>query len=597
MILSLPRRHLWLVLVLFWVGAGSLYLWATFERKAHLNLSAAAGGQMPYLLYARGQAQEGIGHYFGDRNRMPLYPALVSLLDDGDWERFYERSVWFTIAVSVVVLLGVGLVAYRLLSPGGATVLLLSAAFCVFLRQASFAQPELLYYGLLFGLWLTLCRLLRRPDWRWAALAGVLAGLAYLTKASALVVLPAYMLVALGQAGLALGQRRAAPTDHYPSVRAAGLSLLIVAALFTLVVYPYVSANKARFGHYFYNVNSTFFMWCDDWVEARDFAERYHLEAGYPQAPAEQLPSAGRYWRTHTVGQVWSRLSYGLGRLAVMVFGGPFGYGKYAVVVLALAALLAVRPGRSWGLLRAGYGAAALFSLLLFVGYLLVYAWYVPIGYGDRFVASLFLPVMFSALWLVERLSAGTDPIPLGRWRSGPVQLVNGVLIALLLLETGLTVGSSLRVPTPEFVTFYYNESRALQRSGNLPEAIRGFEGVIRLDPEVAPAHRDLGMIQLQAGRWDKAVSSFESALRARPDDADLYNSLGSALVQAGRARDALAAFQRAVALAPDFAPAWFNLGGTYCQLGAYAQARQAHARLQQLDPERARQLAELIEP
>ena len=374
-------------------------------------------------------------------------------------------------------------------------------------------------------------------------------------------------------------------------------TLLLVLALFALVVFPYISASHDRFGRYFYNVNSTFFMWCDDWAEASNLAERYDLQAGFPDAPVEQLPGPARYWRTHTIGQIGSRLSYGLGRLAVMVFGGPFGYGKYAVVVLALSVLLAVRPARSWGLLRAGYGAVALFSLLLWLGYLLVYAWYVPVAYGDRFVASLFLPVMFSALWLAERLGTGTEPIQLGRWRSGPVQLVNVALIVLLSLETGLTVGTTLREPTPEFVTFYYNEAHALQRGGNLPEAIRGLQGVIQLDPSFAAAQRDLGMIHLQAGRWDQAITHLESALHERPDDADLHNSLGSALVQAGRARAALPFFRRAVELAPDFAPAWFNLGGTYCRLGAYEQAREVHARLQQLDPRRAGQLAELIGP
>lgn len=583
--------------MLFWIGAGSLYLWAAAERKECLNLSAAAGGQMPYLLYARGMAEQGVTHYFGDRNRMPLYPATLAWLDPGNWESFVERSVWCTIIISAVVLLGVGVAAYCLLPGGAATVLLLAAAFCTFVRQASFVQPELLYYGLFFALWLTLCRVLRRPDPRWAALAGLLAGLAYLTKASALPALLAYAVVALGQVGLAFRRQRAAPNAHQPRPRAVALSLLIVLALFAVLVYPYVSASNTRFGRYFYNVNSTFFMWCDNWAEACDFAERYDLQAGYPDAPAEQVPSPERYWRTHSGGQMLDRLSYGLGRLAAMVFGGPFGYGKYAVVVLALSVLLAVRPGRAWGLVRLGYGAVVVFALLLGVGYLLVYAWYVPIGYGDRFVASLFLPVMFSALWWAERLSAGTEPIKLGKWRSSPAGLVNGALIGLLLLETGLTVSTTLCQPTPEFVTFYYNESRALQRGGNLPEAIKGLQGVIQLDPQFAPAQRDLGMIHLQAGRWDQAISSFESALRARPGDADLHNSLGSALVQAGRPGAALPAFQRAVELAPDFAPAWFNLGGTYCQLGAFEQARLVHARLQQLDPERARQLAELIAP
>ena len=41
----------------FWIVAAAAYLAAAARQKAHLNLSATAGGQYPYLVYAEGLAE------------------------------------------------------------------------------------------------------------------------------------------------------------------------------------------------------------------------------------------------------------------------------------------------------------------------------------------------------------------------------------------------------------------------------------------------------------------------------------------------------------------------------------------------------------
>ena len=70
--------------LLFWLLAAGLYVAAGARQSARLNLSAAAGGQYPYLKYAEGIARDGPGAYFGDRNRMPLVPALLSMVFFGN---------------------------------------------------------------------------------------------------------------------------------------------------------------------------------------------------------------------------------------------------------------------------------------------------------------------------------------------------------------------------------------------------------------------------------------------------------------------------------------------------------------------------------
>ena len=44
--------------------------------------------------------------------------------------------------------------------------------------------------------------------------------------------------------------------------------LLLVVATFLAVVFPYIQTSKRIYGQYFYNMNSTFVMWCDSRPEA-----------------------------------------------------------------------------------------------------------------------------------------------------------------------------------------------------------------------------------------------------------------------------------------------------------------------------------------
>ena len=55
------------------------------------------------------------------------------------------------------------------------------------------------------------------------------------------------------------------------------------------------------------------------------------------------------------------------------------------------------------------------------------------------------------------------------------------------------------------------------------------------------------------------AAARFEAALKIRPDWAEAHNNLGIALASQGRIAEALTHFERAVQLKPDFADARAN--------------------------------------
>ena len=585
-------------LALVWLVAGSVYVWGGWQQKERLNLSAAAGGQYPYLTYAKRIADAGLAEVYGDRNRMPLYPLLLSVIGDKDWDAFVERSGWFAIASSAAALAAVGFIAYWTLPIWPATVLALTATVCVFIFSASFVQAELLYYVLLFGSWLVFCRVIHRPNAWWAMVGGIAAGLAYFTKASASPILVAFA-VPMCVKAIALSRRPRhallVDVDGYGPQRC--LPPLVSAALaglmFLAVVYPYVSNNKTHFGRYFYNVNSTFFTWCDSWSEAKAFADKYDLSEQYPEAPPEEIPSPLNYWRTHTLRHMAHRMWYGVRTLWSLALGEAFF--KYFVAALLFCAVMGIKQRWRVKELWREYRAVVLFCMLFFGGYLVAFTWYALVAYGERFLLSLFLPAMFVLLWLSDQLARVSRPLPLLGYRVRKSDVFSIVLVMFLMGEGLVTATTTLYEPSKAFVQFYYNESRELLAAGNLDEAEKGIMGVLQLDPKFAPAHHQLGMIALRTNRIDGAVASLSIAKHLDPQVADTRNSLGSALVQAGRTQEAIAELQRATELDPSFASAWYNLGGTYCLIGEFDEARRVMQQLKTLDPKLARQLAAMI--
>lgn len=132
-----------------------------------------------------------------------------------------------------------------------------------------------------------------------------------------------------------------------------------------------------------------------------------------------------------------------------------------------------------------------------------------------------------------------------------------------------------------ETPTAEYHLGLALAKSGQLDEAVAPLETALRLQPDSAPARRDLAAIlttlgnrQAQAGRLSEAVTRWEAAVKLTPDAAPLQNNLGNACSQLGRSSEAIAHYEAAVRAAPDYAEAHYNLAAELAAAGHTAEAR-----------------------
>jgi hypothetical protein len=169
-------------------------------------------------------------------------------------------------------------------------------------------------------------------------------------------------------------------------------------------------------------------MWCDSSTEGYEFL-RAHDKDEWRKLPPEQLPSASRYWREHSVGQIGVRLWRGLLRLATQNLMA-IGYYKFMLAFAVSAAVLLFRQRARLRHLFAGQAFTLSFCLLFFGGYIALYAWYDTLVNDTRFVLSIFLPALFAGALLVFRAGEGRFVQLFGR-RWPFAQFFPGLLFAL----------------------------------------------------------------------------------------------------------------------------------------------------------------------
>jgi len=104
--------------------------------------------------------------------------------------------------------------------------------------------------------------------------------------------------------------------------------------------------------------------------------------------------------------------------------------------------------------------------------------------------------------------------------------------------------------------------------------AMVAFEKALEIQPGFAMAHRDLGMILLQKGRYKEAATHLEQAADLGLEHAKLYNFLGIAYSRTGRYQEAVKVYSRALSKEPEFAEAHLNLSYVYEKLNRPQSAR-----------------------
>lgn len=465
-----------------------LYLYGSSQQLANINNRNYWVDQDAYINYGRRLAESNYT-YIGDFNRMPLYPYLASFLyEDGlSEEDYFARAKVFNIGLSVILLIALLAVLAASFDNLPALNLWLLAAFMIYIFKSAYIQVELTFYTFYFFAFILMLRLLVRPSWKLAVVTGLWLGVCHLTKNSVLpgiTMLTVFLLLKALLPRPALGQRMNSPAMEAKSVetdwggtnptnkpvyfsrlrlnslrvysqakairpfnrhitrvvqQTAPIALLLVT--FLAVIFPYIRTAKNTFGHYFYNVNTTFYIWYDSWEEAEAGVRLHGDYTQWPDMPADEIPSPQKYLREHSLEQIARRFIYGFYVSAQRhTYSGGYGYIWYLLAYIGLAAAFMRRMLKSeqrMALLQKmrEYRLLLLFLATFFTAYLFLFAFYVEIHPGQRFMLTLFLPAMYCLTMLLHLPIFRTLTTHIGGREVATVQVFDMVIFGALVIH------------------------------------------------------------------------------------------------------------------------------------------------------------------
>jgi tetratricopeptide (TPR) repeat protein len=113
----------------------------------------------------------------------------------------------------------------------------------------------------------------------------------------------------------------------------------------------------------------------------------------------------------------------------------------------------------------------------------------------------------------------------------------------------------------PDIATFHSNLGNALRDSGSISAAEAAFRQAINLDPKLADAHNNLGVLLLRSRRGKESLEYFIAAIALNPQHTEAHNNLGFALKDLGQLDEAFNCYQTVLGLHPRHQDALYNLG------------------------------------
>jgi len=398
------QRGAWMVFLVVAFVLALLTYFAIVEAQNRINVEIRLADQGAYMQISE-RAYETSFHYTGDRARMPMYPWIQALFYSPEMsdEAFFEQGKRINTVISVICLAIIGLVFFVKFSKFTALYSLMVIAYLLFAIRAPWFQPELMFYTLFWLAFALSIECIRAPSWKKTVAVGALFALAHFTKASALPGLLIYSASFAALLARRLYQREMRRADILTVFARATMPIVV----FFILLFPYFSESKARYGHYLYNVNTTFYIWYDTWKIAKHGTYAAGDREGWPDMPAEEIPSLEWYLSTHSARDIIDRFRVGwraFSRAICVKPGGEYRYGvcghSVAALVIILGSLGVLLRQKRQAALATDFQAA--FFITTFLGaYLLAALWYHPIAVTPRMLFSLILP-LFWTLGVVE---------------------------------------------------------------------------------------------------------------------------------------------------------------------------------------------------
>lgn len=404
------------------------------EIQRDVNVNMGSMDQFAYMAFAK-RAYESGYTFTGNRARMPLFPWVQALFYSPEMsdEAFFEQGKQISVLISIAGIAAIGAAFLLKFSKLYAFYSIAVIAFLCFALKAPWFQAEILFYTLFAFAFMLAVESIRRPKWYKSVGVGLLFALAHFTKASGLLGIAMYA-GSFSVALLAEIYRRRPNWQGLTQIILLATAPLII---FVAALFPYFNESKDRYGHYLYNVSTTFYMWYDYWAEAKEGTKAAGDRDGWPDMPDEDIPSLTKYLEEHTLAQIVQRFIKGADRMYNNACGSADGPSQFGLCVHvgigALIILACVYANLADARFRPALHDVQIFVFVasLFAAYSFSFMWFASISSGPRFMLMLLIPLFWS---LGLALEAAPDSSSSGL-KASHYRAIIAVMIAILLSQ------------------------------------------------------------------------------------------------------------------------------------------------------------------
>ena len=106
----------------------------------------------------------------------------------------------------------------------------------------------------------------------------------------------------------------------------------------------------------------------------------------------------------------------------------------------------------------------------------------------------------------------------------------------------------------------YFKAAKILDQQGDFEKSVDSYISAIKLKPNFADAHFNLGIAWMECAEINAAITSFKTALELKPNFPEVHCKLGLAYQRLGDLSSAINSYKTATKLKPNFPDAHYNL-------------------------------------
>jgi len=116
-------------------------------------------------------------------------------------------------------------------------------------------------------------------------------------------------------------------------------------------------------------------------------------------------------------------------------------------------------------------------------------------------------------------------------------------------------------------------KGNTLMNKRNFEEAEKEFREAIKINPNYADAHNNLGILLQNLNRYEEAEKEYRESIRINPNYAEAHNNLGNLLQNLNRYEEAEKEYREAIRINPNYILAYQNLSELYFVIKNYQKS------------------------